>query len=148
MCLYSHTKNFKKSKENITCYKVLLKVENFTVDEIYYLTPYQKNSVLSSQFQKIINDNKKLFATPINLNNKKLYAITSGGFHSFKNLQDAVTELKWNCFFNNYSDNGIWTIAKCIIPQNTYFIEGEFDDTPAYISKSIVYQEIIPYETN
>lgn len=61
---------------------------------------------------------------------------SNGGFHSFKELKDAVHHMDWLCEFASRDEN--FEIVPCIIPANTYFSSGYEDGgIPVYCSCTI-----------
>ena len=133
MCLYSHTKNFKKSKKNITCYKILRKITTF-YGYTWYATPYMHTDV--KDFGEEMKDEQELDVISYSPYD---HLIGAGGFHSFKYLSDAKSQLSWH--INYTKDN--YVIVKSIIPPNTDYIEGTFLNIPAYVSKKIVYKNVV-----
>ena len=135
MCLYSNRKNFKKAKEDIICYKVLKVIRTF-FGYTFYATPYMNKPVPKLGVE--MKDDECLDAKKYpNISSK--YMISAGGFHTFKNFDDAKDELKWH--LDNCGKEYI--IVKSIIPKGSSYIEGTFENTPAYVSKRIIYQEIL-----
>ena len=58
------------------------------------------------------------------------------GFHSFKNLQDALKEIVDLKFDDNF-DEEEYDVLHCIIPKGTKYYEGLFDRKECYCSEQI-----------
>lgn len=64
----------------------------------------------------------------------KIFAFV--GFHSFKNMQDALKEIVDLKFDDNFNEEE-FDVIHCIIPKGTRYYEGTFDKKECYCSEQI-----------
>ena len=149
MCLNSHTGNFTilKSKENVTCYKVLA-VKNGAL-----VTPYTHTVVnikdikrgkpfVAKEYKGLLkrkNKNFKDFVTDINAISG-INGIRGGAIHTYRDLEDAKYEdIK---FFSYHKTNVV--IFECVIPKGTNYVEGYAPiSRRGYCSPKIVFKKVV-----
>ena len=131
MCLYTRRKRSKIAKKDITCYKVLRKVDNFDKHVTPYIGASVNNRALkgeeyfTSHGPKLINKTEtrrimyRLFPE---------YKISEGFIHTFKELDDA----KDDAFRFVGGD-----VFECIIPKGTIYYSGSFLHEECYCSDKI-----------
>lgn len=139
MCLFLTKNNSKQitATEDITCYKIFLLDENpYLNDKITFISLFQNYKY---QPYTLYQNKEKIEKIPIVENDfmppEFTHIICGGYFHSFANYADAKTYINYfNYFFNNKN----YTIIQCIIPKNTKYYKGIFEDSfLSYASKSI-----------
>ena len=117
MCLTSTRRFAKRAKENIVCYKILLKD-----DEDNYFAPYRDN---------IVDINKPYKAKGISLSLLNWNEKGKGYIHTLSCIPDKSWLSEW--------DNPV--VFRCIIPKGTKYHKGNYND---YCSKKIIFKEKIP----
>lgn len=124
MCLrlLEYKKNsilFKVAKEDITCYKLLLRIPPNSLYTAYRGFPVEGEYLKAKGLPNIKRS-------------RKGYYLEEGVIHSFANLPTAhLAALLHDCNFANS------VIYECIIPKGTLYCEGLFDDYRSYGSKQI-----------
>ena len=89
------------------------------INNNYFITPY---------YGFIIKINE-MYHSELNKVNDEI----EEGFHSYENLLDAI----------NHKSSNEEVIVKCIIPKDSTYYIGEFDDLPNYASDNIIIDSII-----
>jgi hypothetical protein len=106
MCQINNSKKLVASK-NITVY-VVRKKEYDIYFSPYHHTQWKLNNIMRAKPLKTADNRKQ---------------ITKGFFHSFEKLKDVKTEVNfWD------SEEGVHVILKAIIPKETTYIKGYYDD--------------------
>lgn len=149
MCLITkHPAQVQTAKEDIVVYKLVEELKNSLNSSITSLYgPFQwiKYGIVENLPFSVREDDK--FHIELNSCDLEEDCVTKGGFHTFKNLQDAIVcNKRWKSEF---------AIYKCIIPRGTQYIEGIFQQSfiglftykvekyPSYISKWLKFEKKI-----
>lgn len=136
MCLYTTSKKVQVAKEDIVCYKILIKLKK---KGIFHKSKYRApcSVFFTYKLKKLYDLGKSL---RINFNpypGGLPYYIVDEGFHSFVNLQDA------KCMLSEWIDTQEGqTIVQCIIPKGAEYVKGRIsssENSPAsYVSHQII----------
>lgn len=144
MCLYIKScSSPKKATEDITCYKVIMKVNNCMK------TPYQgfqiDEKIISGEkpFKAEIWDGKdrsikvKEFQK---LGSRISGTIGYGAIHTFKTKKDAKANA---IIFADKIRYYRMSVYKCVIPKGTLYYEGVFNSEKCFASQKIIFKENI-----
>lgn len=155
MCLIAEkTKEPKIAETDIDVFKVFRVKKGFM--SIIYTGPYQDdfcffdlNGLYTCQgFDRYTFDNqpdmewaltyfyKGVPMSKENLDEIKNKAFIFVGFHSFKNMQDALKEIV-DLKFDDTFDEEEFDVVHCIIPKGTKYYEGTFCKKECYCSEQI-----------
>ena len=161
MCLYLYEGNAKAkiAKNDIKCYKVL-EMQLYNVGWDGYMnghrfsTPFQYfpvelNKVMTADDRFKVERYKGGYSCLIrdyedkeNKTKRIVGDVEGGGFHSFKNLNEAVTAIidgGWDTFA---------VVVSAYIPKGSKYYEGGFDRFESFCSKSIVMTDEILFYRN
>ena len=141
------------AKEDIVCWKVLLWFPRYGT----YMSPYQSQVY---QLESTVKtdapwemDEYKIVMVGTDPEDKQLnvtHMVSSGGYHTFRDKQDAVNFAKWWWYSSSNCVN-IPVVAKCIIPKGTEYYDGYFaafgyNDgflVPSFASKSLTVTSVV-----
>ena len=137
MCLVTKQSQSKIASKDITCYKVLLKLENKINDVVFYVSPVWH----FTYFSNYTDLNNKVFKAEkaYGLENSPdddlepscidddTYKLNSGFFHMYKDYDSAVKAIN-NAPLESY------VIFECVIPKGSHYYEGI---TSTYLLPSI-----------
>ena len=127
MCLYRDTVTAKKAKEDITCYKILLKDERTGKLHSPYFRSYQWE--LNKEFVA----ERASYVTDTTIND--------GYFHTLKNVETAISMA---IYINAgiYNKNLTAFVYQCKIPAGTSYFTGEDCDLhKGYASKKLIIEK-------
>ena len=145
MCLITEQSQSKIASEDITCYKVLLKLENEINDIVFNDTVFYVSPVMHfTYFSNRTDLNNKVFKAekPHWLENSpdddlepscidyNTYKLNSGFFHMYKDYDSAVKAIKNSVTGERESS----VIFECVIPKGSRYYEGF---TSTYLLPSI-----------
>ena len=129
MCLITKQSKSKIASEDITCYKILLKLENEINDTVFYISPVRHFTYFSNRADldnKVFKAEKAywienypgddLKQTYID-NEPVSYELNSGFFHMYKDYDSAVKAVK-NASIESY------VLFECVIPKDSRYYEG------------------------
>lgn len=131
MCLYTDSKKVQVAKEDITCYKILIKERKKWIYRIFHKSTYRAPFYKYHTYRlKELNDLGRSLIVYTD------YEVHSG-FHSFVNLQDAERMLsEW------YDTQKGQIIVQCVIPKGAEYVKGTIDKSPtspaSYVSHQII----------
>ena len=111
-----------KSSKDITVYKHLL------IYEGKFFTPYQCDRVSIPSTVEAIDLGRD--GTEV-----------EEGIHSFANRDDAISDMIDETSHGQSLENRV--VVECIIPKDTYYYKGTFDDMQAYVSLKLKYVKIV-----
>ena len=131
MCLYLKSSKVRIAKEDIICYKFLVKEVGS------YFTPYQSSLI---EVGKLIEDTESLMIEKTSKRDFN-FILYGGMFHTFKDIEAARKDVRW--FANNMSRVNEYVIFKCIIPKGTEYYEGTFEAYKCYASKKLIISEVV-----
>ena len=128
MCFIVKNNKVKIADKDITCYKVLTKLNTDV-----YATPFTKMDVKLGERYDIVDDNdfhvvKSSCGDGIELK------VFEGCFHTFNNIKNAESLLE-DITFNSYLST--FALVKAIIPKDTKYMVNDSE----YVSKSIIYTQ-------
>ena len=142
MCLITKQSKSKIASEDITCYKVLLKLENEINDTVFYISPVRYFTYFSNRTDldnKVFKAEKAywlenypgddLKQTYID-NEPVSYELNSGFFHMYKDYDSAVKAVKILVPREKES----YAVFECVIPKGSRYYEGV---TSIYLLPSI-----------
>ena len=142
MCLITKQSKSKIASEDITCYKVLLKLENEINDTVFYISPVRYFTYFSNRTDldnKVFKAEKAywlenypgddLKQTYID-NEPVSYELNSGFFHMYKDYDSAVKAVKILVPREKES----YAVFECVIPKVSRYYEGV---TSIYLLPSI-----------
>ena len=142
MCLITKQSKSKIASEDITCYKVLLKLENEINDTVFYISPVRYFTYFSNRTDldnKVFKAEKAywlenypgddLKQTYID-NEPVSYELNSGFFHMYKDYDSAVKAVKIIVPREKES----YAVFECVIPKGSRYYEGV---TSIYLLPSI-----------
>jgi len=130
MCLITYDRPIpKRTEKEETYYKVL-----FYFGGDAYRTPYRGQTIYLDKMQFELGE---VFSTRVVLSG---YEITEGGFHLFKQKEDAEKEAE---LLNHYhpASRG-YRVVKAVVPKGTPYVEGFYGGTKAIIVKKVTYKRI------
>lgn len=149
MCLelLEENKKILTATEDIVCWKLLIRSIEDCGDsgnvQIRYYTPYRCFEYFpgTTMKDKLRVDKRKSAAyglTGLRGNITISHRVTQGCFHTYKNREDAMEEMK-KLMVNQYY-HGV--VVKCVIPKDTKYYEGFYWNVtqiyPSYASKELV----------
>lgn len=118
MCLYSKNKEPFIAKEDIVCYKILVKTKIPCV----YKTPIIRTKVIKIPFFKKLfkaeGSQRVIFSFLSSV--AGMYEVSGGFIHTYKEIEHAKFYVNGEWF---YEDECV--IFKCIIPKGTHYYESE-----------------------
>ena len=132
MCLITKQSDAKIASKDITCYKVLLKLENEINNTIFYVSPFWHFTYFSNRTDL---DNKVFKAEktyglesvhgddlkPTYIDNEPVsYELNSGFFHMYKDYDSAVKAIKRLVPREKES----YAVFECVIPKGSRYYEG------------------------
>ena len=133
MCLVTEQSESKIASKDITCYKVLLKLENEINNTVFYVSPVRHFTYFSNRTDlnnKVFKAEKAywlenspgddLEPTYIDDNGVDTYELNSGFFHMYKDYDSAVKAIKWLVPREKES----YAIFECVIPKGSRYYEG------------------------
>ena len=140
MCLITKQSQSKIASKDITCYKVLLKLENEINNTVFYVSPVRHFTYFSNRTDL----NNKVFKAEktYGLENSPdddlepscidddTYKLNSGFFHMYKDYDSAVKVIKNSPPGERESS----LIFECVIPKGSHYYEGF---TSTYLLPSI-----------
>lgn len=139
MCLVTEQLKSKIASEDITCYKVLLKLENEISNTVFYVSPVRhftyfsnrtdlNNKVFKAEKAYGLEDSHGDDLKQIYIDNEPVsYELNSGFFHMYKDYDSAVKAIK-------SSPLESYVIFECVIPKGSRYYEGV---TSIYLLPSI-----------
>ena len=139
MCLVTKQSQSKIASKDITCYKVLLKLENEISNTVFYVSPVRHFTYFSNRTDlnnKVFKAEKAYWLEnspdddlkPTYIGNEPVsYELNSGFFHMYKDY-DSVVKAIINAPLESYA------IFECVIPKGSRYYEGF---TSIYILPSI-----------
>lgn len=147
MCLITKQSQSKIASKDITCYKVLLKLENEISNTVFYVSPVRHFAYFSNRTDlnnKVFKAEKAyglenspdddLKPTYIDDNGVDTYELNSGFFHMYKDYDSAVKAVK-------SSPLESYVIFECVIPKDSHYYEG-FTSFPSFPSNVSIYPSI------
>ena len=133
MCLITKQSQSKIASKDITCYKVLLKLENEINNTVFYVSPVRHFTYFSNRTDlnnKVFKAEKAywlenspgddLEPTYIDDNGVDTYELNSGFFHMYKDYDSAVKAIKNSVTGERESS----VIFECVIPKGSRYYEG------------------------
>ena len=142
MCLVTKQSQSKIASKDITCYKVLLKLENEINNTVFYVSPVRHFTYFSNRTDL----NNKVFKAekayglenspdddlePTYIDNEPVsYELNSGFFHMYKDYDSAVKAIKRLVPREKES----YAVFECVIPKGSHYYEGV---TSTYLLPSI-----------
>ena len=146
MCLVTKQSKSKIASKDITCYKVLLKLENEISNTVFYVSPVRHFTYFSNR----IDLNNKVFKAEkayclenypgddlkqTYIDNEPVsYELNSGFFHMYKDYDSAVKAVK-NASIESY------VLFECVIPKGSRYYEG-FTSFPSFPNNLSLYPSI------
>lgn len=128
MCFKVKNNEVKIADKDITCYKVLTKLNTDI-----YATPFTKMTVKLGERYDIVNDDD-FRVVESSCNDGIELEVSEGCFHTLKNIKNAESLLE-NVLFNSYLST--FALVKAIIPKDTKYMVNDSE----YVSKSIIYTQ-------
>ncbi len=133
MCLITKQSQSKIASKDITCYKVLLKLENEINNTVFYVSPVRHFTYFSNRTDlnnKVFKAEKAywlenspgddLEPTYIDDNGVDTYELNSGVFHMYKDYDSAVKAVKNSVTGERESS----VVFECVIPKGSHYYEG------------------------
>lgn len=133
MCLITKQSESKIASKDITCYKVLLKLENEINNTVFYVSPVRHFTYFSNRTDlnnKVFKAEKAywlenspgddLEPTYIDDNGVDTYELNSGFFHMYKDYKSAVKAIKNSLPREKESS----VVFECVIPKGSHYYEG------------------------
>ena len=133
MCLVTEQLKPKIASKDITCYKVLLKLENEINNTVFYVSPVRHFTYFSNRTDlnnKVFKAEKAywlenspgddLEPTYIDDNGVDTYELNSGFFHMYKDYDSAVKAIKNSVTGERESS----VVFECVIPKGSHYYEG------------------------
>lgn len=145
MCLdlMKDDSTLKVAKEDIICYKWLLKYRDGALFSPYQQKQYQLNSRIRDVKRSIREVKRREAYGPDG--DRLTHTLTQGGFHTFKNKEDALCLLKYDV----YVGGPLNVLVECTIPKGSKYYEGYFKDWgygaafESYASKELIVGDIV-----
>lgn len=128
MCFIVKNNEVKIADKDITCYKVLTKLNTDV-----YATPFTKMSVKLGERYDIVDDND-FHVVESSCGDGIELKVFEDCFHTFNNIKNAESLLE-NIIFNSYLST--FALVKAIIPKDTKYMVNDSE----YVSKSIIYTQ-------
>lgn len=126
MCLdIKKTAKIKTAKEDIICYKYLIKRDD------YLTTPFRYAEIKIGETYESTLERCEY--------SSELHVVEEG-LHSFANLEDCDKRV---CDCEDDADYEYHSLAKCVIPKGSTYYEGVYGRLKAYASDKIQYLEIL-----
>lgn len=132
MCLITNQSQSKIASKDITCYKVLLKLENEISNTVFYVSPVRHFAYFSNRTDL----NNKVFKAekayglenspgddlePTYIENELVsYELNSGFFHMYQDYDSAVKAIKSSPPGERESS----VVFECVIPKGSRYYEG------------------------
>ena len=133
MCLITKQSESKIASKDITCYKVLLKLENEINNTVFYVSPVRHFTYFSNRTDlnnKVFKAEKAygfenshgddLEPTYIDDNGVDTYELNSGFFHMYQDYDSAVKAIKSSPPGERESS----VVFECVIPKGSHYYEG------------------------
>lgn len=129
MCLVTNQSQSKIASKDITCYKVLLKLENEISNTVFYISPVRHFAYFSNRTDlnnKVFKAEKAYWLKnspdddlePTYIDNELIsYELNSGFFHMYKDYDSAAKAIK-------SSPLESYVIFECVIPKDSHYYEG------------------------
>lgn len=142
MCLVTNQSQSKIASKDITCYKVLLKLENEISNTVFYVSPVRhfiyfsnrtdlNNKVFKAEKAYGLENSPDDDLEPTYIDNEPVsYELNSGFFHMYKDYDSAVKAIKRLVPREKES----YAIFECVIPKGSRYYEGV---TSIYLLPSI-----------
>ena len=154
MCLVTNQSESKIASKDITCYKVLLKLENEINDIVFNNTVFYVSPVMHfTYFSNRTDLNNKVFKAekaywlenspgddlePTYIGNEPVsYELNSGFFHMYKDYDSAVKAIKR--FVPREKET--YAVFECVIPKGSRYYEG-FTSFPSFPNNLFLYPSI------
>ena len=146
MCLVTNQSQSKIASKDITCYKVLLKLENEINDTVFYISPVRHFTYFSNRTDlnnKVFKAEKAYWLEnspdddlkPTYIDNEPVsYELNSGFFHMYKDYDSAVKAVK-------SSPLESYVIFECVIPKSSHYYEG-ITSFPSFPNNLFLYPSI------
>ena len=146
MCLVTNQSQSKIASKDITCYKVLLKLENEISNTVFYVSPVRHFTYFSNRTDlnnKVFKAEKAYWLEnspdddlkPTYIDNEPVsYELNSGFFHMYKDYDSAVKAIK-------SSPLESYVIFECVIPKDSRYYEG-FTSFPSFPNNLSFYPSI------
>ena len=132
MCLITKQSQSKIASKDITCYKVLLKLENEINNTVFYISPVRHFTYFSNRTDfnnKVFKAEKAYWLEnspgddlePTYIGNEPVaYELNSGFFHMYKDYDSAVKAIKNSVTGERESS----VVFECVIPKGSRYYEG------------------------
>ena len=146
MCLVTKQLESKIASKDITCYKVLLKLENEINNTVFYISPVRHFAYFSNRTDlnnKVFKAEKAYWLEnspdddlkPTYIGNEPVsYELNSGFFHMYKDYDSAVKAVK-------SSPLESYVIFECVIPKGSHYYEG-ITSFPSFPNNLFLYPSI------
>ena len=146
MCLVTNQSQSKIASKDITCYKVLLKLENEISNTVFYVSPvrhfayfsnrtYLNNKVFKAEKAYGLENSPDDDLKPIYIDNEPVsHELNSGFFHMYKDYDSAVKAVK-------SSPLESYVIFECVIPKGSHYYEG-ITSFPSFPNNLFLYPSI------
>lgn len=120
MCLYTENKEPIIAKEDIICYKVLVK----TKIPFVYRTPIIRTKIIKIPFFKrtFKAEGHKRLVCEFLASDVRMYEVSVGFIHTYKDLDEA---LRW---VHRLEEENDCVVFVCIIPKGTLYYEGRLNN--------------------
>lgn len=137
MCLYTTSKKVQVAKEDIVCYKILIKLKKKGIFRIFrkftYRAPF--HCYYTYRLKKLYDLGRSLKCKLFTKGCPTFYVV-SEGYHTFEDIQDARDMLlEW------YETPGMQKIVQCIIPKGAEYVKGTtylYNSVVSYVSNKLV----------
>ena len=132
MCLITKQSQSKIASKDITCYKVLLKLENEINNTVFYVSPVMhftyfsnrtdlNNKVFKAEKPQWLENSPGDDLEQTYIGNEPVsYELNSGFFHMYKDYDSAVKAIKNSVTGERESS----VIFECVIPKGSHYYEG------------------------
>lgn len=146
MCLITKQSQSKIASKDITCYKVLLKLENEINNTVFYISPVRHftyfsnrtdldNEVFQAEKSYLFENSPDDDLKPTYIDNEPVsYELNSGFFHMYKDYDSSVKAIK-NSPLESY------VIFECVIPKGSHYYEG-ITSFPSFPNNLFLYPSI------
>lgn len=139
MCLYITNRGIQIAKEDIICYKILVKERKKWIPRIFHKSTYRApfNRHYTYQLKGLNDLRESLYISCPVYPEVSPCGVVREGFHSFADIRDAERMLfEWDYI------PGVGKIVQCIIPKGAEYIKGTIglsQNSPAnYVSNKII----------